>query len=48
MGAPEVVIPITTLLCKEVNFKGSFRYGVSSIPSSSLNTRIHYIIFIAW
>ncbi|KAK7695916.1 hypothetical protein QCA50_000555 [Cerrena zonata] len=27
MGAPEIVIPITTLLCKEINFKGSFRYG---------------------
>ncbi|CAL1700824.1 unnamed protein product [Somion occarium] len=27
MGAPQVVIPITTLLTKELNFKGSFRYG---------------------
>ena len=29
MGAPEIQIPITTLLVKEVDFKGSFRYGVS-------------------
>ncbi|KAI0347232.1 xylitol dehydrogenase [Trametopsis cervina] len=27
MGAPEITIPITTLLVKELNFKGSFRYG---------------------
>ncbi|TBU32833.1 xylitol dehydrogenase [Dichomitus squalens] len=27
MGAPEIVIPITTLLVKEIDFKGSFRYG---------------------
>jgi len=27
MGTPEVTIPITLLLIKEVNFKGSFRYG---------------------
>ncbi|KAI0702870.1 xylitol dehydrogenase [Cytidiella melzeri] len=27
MGAPEVQIPITTLLVKELKFKGSFRYG---------------------
>ena len=29
MGAAEVVIPITMLLVKELNVKGSFRYGVS-------------------
>ncbi len=28
MGHPEVVVPITTLLVKELTFKGSFRYGV--------------------
>lgn len=28
MGAPEVQIPVTTLLIKELQFKGSFRYGV--------------------
>ena len=33
MGSPEVQIPITTLLVKELNFKGSFRYGVSSLES---------------
>ncbi|KAI0796728.1 xylitol dehydrogenase [Abortiporus biennis] len=27
MGSPQVTIPITTLLVKELNFKGSFRYG---------------------
>jgi len=27
MGQPEVVVPITTLLSKELVFKGSFRYG---------------------
>ncbi|OBZ70304.1 putative D-xylulose reductase A [Grifola frondosa] len=27
MGAAEIVIPVTTLLVKELNFKGSFRYG---------------------
>jgi len=31
MGAAEVVIPITMLLVKELNVKGSFRYGVSSL-----------------
>ena len=30
MGAAEVVIPITMLLVKELNVKGSFRYGVRS------------------
>ena len=30
MGQAEVQIPITTLLVKELNFKGSFRYGVST------------------
>jgi len=28
MGHPEVVVPITTLLAKELVLKGSFRYGV--------------------
>jgi hypothetical protein len=28
MGAPEVVVPITLLGVKELNVKGSFRYGV--------------------
>ncbi|THH32895.1 hypothetical protein EUX98_g1264 [Antrodiella citrinella] len=27
MGAPEITFPVTTMLVKEVNFKGSFRYG---------------------
>jgi len=27
MGAPEVFIPITSILVKELTFKGSFRYG---------------------
>jgi len=27
MGAPNVTLPITLMLTKEVNFKGSFRYG---------------------
>jgi D-xylulose reductase len=27
MGTPEVVIPITMMLVKELNVKGSFRYG---------------------
>ncbi|PSR90691.1 hypothetical protein PHLCEN_2v4840 [Hermanssonia centrifuga] len=27
MGAPEIVVPITTLLTKELTVKGSFRYG---------------------
>ena len=30
MGQAEVQIPINTLLVKEQNFKGSFRYGVST------------------
>jgi hypothetical protein len=29
MGSPEVVVPITLMGVKELNFKGSFRYGVS-------------------
>jgi hypothetical protein len=29
MGNPEVEIPITTVLTKELKMKGSFRYGVS-------------------
>ncbi len=33
MGQPEVQIPITTLLVKEINFRGSFRYGVSLCQS---------------
>ncbi len=28
MGHPEVVVPITALLAKELVLKGSFRYGV--------------------
>lgn len=28
MGQAEITIPVTTLLVKEINFKGSFRYGV--------------------
>jgi D-xylulose reductase len=32
MGAPEVVIPVTLLLTKELNFKGSFRYGPGDYP----------------
>lgn len=30
MGAADVTIPVTYLLVKEVNFKGSFRYGVDA------------------
>ena len=33
MAAPQVKIPITNLLVKEVNFRGSFRYGVSFTSS---------------
>lgn len=29
MGFPEITFPITTMLVKEISFKGSFRYGVS-------------------
>ena len=29
MGFDEVTVPITELLVKELNMKGSFRYGVS-------------------
>ena len=29
MGSAEVTVPITELLVKELNVKGSFRYGVS-------------------
>jgi len=32
MGSPEIVIPITTLLTKELKFKGSFRYGPGDYP----------------
>ena len=32
MGPPNIQIPITTLLVKEIDFKGSFRYGVSTAP----------------
>lgn len=28
MGAPEITFPVTTMLVKEIAFKGSFRYGV--------------------
>jgi hypothetical protein len=34
MGQPEVVVPITTLLAKELIIKGSFRYGVCIIRTS--------------
>jgi D-xylulose reductase len=33
MGTPEVQIPITLMLIKEVTIKGSFRYGVSWLYS---------------
>ncbi len=29
MGAPDVTINVGMLMTKEVNYKGSFRYGVS-------------------
>lgn len=32
MGSPEIVIPVTTLLTKELTFKGSFRYGPGDYP----------------
>ncbi|KAI0952120.1 hypothetical protein AcW1_004302 [Taiwanofungus camphoratus] len=32
MGASEIQIPITLLLVKELNFKGSFRYGPGDYP----------------
>ncbi|KAH9951645.1 xylitol dehydrogenase [Amylocystis lapponica] len=32
MGPPEITIPITALLIKELNFKGSFRYGPGDYP----------------
>jgi hypothetical protein len=35
MGAAEVVVPITMLLVKELNVKGSFRYGVLPLLLSS-------------
>ena len=38
MGTAEVVIPITMLLVKELNVKGSFRYGVR--PLSFLHRQI--------
>jgi len=34
MGTAEVEIPITMLLIKELNFKGSFRYGPGDYPLS--------------
>lgn len=39
MGAAEVVVPITMLLVKELNVKGSFRYGVSPLLSLHVFTR---------
>ena len=38
MGQPEVIVPITTLLAKELVLKGSFRYGV----------RISYACITTW
>ncbi len=35
-GHPEVVVPITTLLTKELVLKGSFRYGVCILPAHVL------------
>jgi len=32
MGPPDVTIPVTALLIKEINFKGSFRYGPGDYP----------------
>jgi D-xylulose reductase len=34
MGRPEVIVPVTTLLAKELVFKGSFRYGVCIVHLS--------------
>ncbi|KAH9938211.1 xylitol dehydrogenase [Fomitopsis serialis] len=32
MGSPEAVLPITTMLTKEITWKGSFRYGPGDYP----------------
>ena len=33
MGTADVLIPMTLMLIKEVTIKGSFRYGVSPVPT---------------
>lgn len=38
MGHPEVVVPITALLTKELTLKGSFRYGVCTWPHAFLQS----------
>lgn len=47
MGNPEVTLPITQLLVKEVTLKGSFRYGVSIVPSF-LHCGFLNVFFLAW
>lgn len=37
MGVPDIVVPIHMLMVKELNVKGSFRYGVRSILLSLHN-----------
>jgi len=41
MGHPEVVVPITTFLAKELILKGSFRYGVC-ITCTHVTLRLTY------
>ena len=33
-GHAEVLLPVTTILVKEITFKGSFRYGPGDYPLS--------------
>lgn len=40
MGAPDVTINVGMLMTKELNYKGSFRYGVSNI----LRVRTNWVL----
>jgi hypothetical protein len=45
MGAPEIAVPITLLLTKELTVKGSFRYGVRL---SIYGCRYGLTVIVAW
>lgn len=44
MGASEITFPVTTALVKELNFKGSFRYGVRYTAYEHFEQLTHYML----
>ena len=44
MGTPDVQIPMTLALVKEVTIKGSFRYGVSAFVFTNSHSILHALV----